>query len=193
MKTFKDISTITYCSSDYLISQLNGLYNQGDIEFWAFIPHHAESVDLKDHTHLFITPSCKLETKDLQFRENELVGTMPYEKSNFGHWFFYSVHNDLYLKSHKLEKKYHYSPNDFVSSDFASFMARVQTLEIDEYLDNSTNVLTIIKKAVCDNIPFSNLVTQGYIPINQIKNYHSAYDYIYRDYYDKLNGTTKPF
>lgn len=181
MKTFKPIATITYVDNDYLISQLNALVNTGDIEFWAFINHKREDITLKDHTHLFIQPIAKLETRDLQFTQNELKGTMPYKKSDFGNWFFYCSHNKLYLSSKKLEKKYTYSIGDFVASDYNSFVAMVQTLEIEEFLNDCDSILLKIKKSVKAKIPFSNLVYNGWIPINQIRNYQKAYDDIWRE------------
>lgn len=182
MKTFKPIATITYCDNDFLISQLNALINMGDIEFWAFINHKKESETLKDHIHLYIVPIAKLETRDLQFAQNELQGTMPYQKADFGNWAFYCSHNKTYLASKKLQKKYTYSFSDFVCSNKSTFMSMVASLEIDEYIGESDNVLKIIKDSVKHNVAFSTLVYNGIIPINQIRNYQKAYDFCCREY-----------
>lgn len=181
MKTYKPIATITYCDNDYLISQLNALVNVGDIEFWAFINHKKESETLKDHTHLYIIPLCKLETRDLQFTQNELKGTMPYQKADFGNWAFYCSHNKTYLMSKKLTKKYTYSFGDFITSNNAAFMGMVGTLELDEYIADSDNIIKLIKESVRNKIAFSTLVYNGVIPINQIRQYQKAYDLIWRE------------
>lgn len=176
MRTFKPISTITYVSNEFLESQLNALVNVGDVEFWAYINHKKESETLKDHTHLFIQPIPKLETRDLQFKENEIMGTIPYKKSDFGNWYFYSVHNKLYLESKKIEKKYSYSITDFKASDQQAFIGWVGLLEIEDYLSSSTLVYKTIREAAKRKIPFDSLVESGEIPINQINNYETAYN-----------------
>ena len=177
MKTFKPISCITYCSIDYLKSQLNALINMGDIDFWALIFHYKEEELKKDHVHLYIEPVVTVETRDLQFRENELIGSMSYEKSKFGHWFYYGLHDKEYCDAHDLgEKKYRYLASDFITSCPSTFNAMWQSLDKSLYLTPSFNTVNMVKRAVLNGLSWGYLIANDYIPPNQYNNLHKMYN-----------------
>ena len=80
MNTRKQISTISYCSKDFLVNTLNRLVSDHMIANYMMIWHLPEEDEKKGHWHLWIEPNTQIDTMDLQeilteYNENDPSGT----------------------------------------------------------------------------------------------------------------------
>ena len=117
MRTSLPVSTISYNSVGFLCSTLERMMDNGEIAFYAFIPHHGESGD-KDHVHLYVEPS-KLRSQDdwkaEYFREfdpqvpDKPLSVTTWRKSNWKDWYLYGLHDRAYiaLKARKSSTSIH--------------------------------------------------------------------------------------
>ncbi len=187
MRTRKAISSISYNSNLFLHNQLNELINLGQVSYWFFINHSAESNEKKDHTHLFIEPARQIQTDDLcRFLvEPVLFGdlplkTMPFVSSVFSDWFFYCLHDPVYLQSKGLHREYVYSKEDFRASD----------PDILDYMIMGLNDLELsgmqkVQAAVSEGLSFRDMVHRGQVPLEQFQNYEAVFRYLSNDRSDR--------
>lgn len=124
MYTRKPISTISYNSIPFLLSVLTELLSEQKIDFYSFVRHLGEDDEAgkKDHIHLLLYPSLKLNTSDLLERFTETSDTlplkcMPFRNSVPTEWLMYSLHNTDYLLKKGLKKRFSYTLPEFYSSD----------------------------------------------------------------------------
>lgn len=118
MITKKPISTISYNSKDFLLNVLNEHLKAHNIEFFMCIFHKGEGGD-KDHFHVYIEPSHKIDTMKLQDDTCEFVPGVElplrcvmFRYSKLDEWVWYNIHNEQYLKSKFEVKEYTYSTDD---------------------------------------------------------------------------------
>lgn len=121
--TAKPISTISYNTESFLKNKLTGLISAGKLEMVYYIKHRGEEGD-KDHFHLYMLPSKRLDTSALreEFSEpdltNELpLGVLPIKASKVSDWLLYAVHDKRYLLMHSNDEAQHkieYSMDDIV-------------------------------------------------------------------------------
>lgn len=181
MNTSKPISTISYNTIDFLVMKLNELKQGGLISFWCFIHHMAEDDEggKKDHNHLYIEPSKRINTDKLQecFQEVNIddltkpLGCICFRSSKWVDWYFYTQHDKLYLASKGLEKKYFYKVDDFVYSNGDDFQYLVKTSSFCEVNPLFEMVNCVLKKQ-----NFTSYVRSHNVPIQQISAYIKAYD-----------------
>ena len=158
MATRQAISTVSYNTPEFLDVILNDLIDKHIISFYAWIFHKGEFDERlnyydKDHIHIYIQPNQLIDLMDLKdlFIEpdphnDKPLGVISFRTSNWDDWFLYELHDEQYLKSKFLSRQYHYTIDDFVSSDYLDFMDRVQrtyalggyasNLNLVSYLDN---------------------------------------------------------
>lgn len=179
MKTTKAISTISFNSKQYLTGTLERLTKKHIITFWAYIQHFGEDDDggKKDHFHVYIEPASSIQTEGLR---TEFVEPVPNDKplsclpfrptSDFGEWYKYSMHDKAYLVTKMLEKKYHYSPSDFVVSDDDYFVYLVKNVQFNEQ--------SVYQKMLWfqrNGFNFGQFIQQVNAPINQVRNLERAW------------------
>lgn len=121
--TAKPISTISYNTEGYLKNVLASLIKSGKLELVYYIKHKGEDGD-KDHFHVYMLPSRRIDTVELReaFTEpdatNELpLGVLPCKPSKVSDWLLYAVHDKRYLLMHSNDEAQHkieYDMNDIV-------------------------------------------------------------------------------
>lgn len=137
MNTSKPFSTISYNTDKFLTSKLTELVNQHIISFWCFIKHKGEEeVDIttgetiqdKDHIHLYVEPNKTINTDDFRSQFFELdpanplpLGCLPCRSSKFDDFYLYGLHDEEYLASKYEIKQYHYLRDEFITSDINTF------------------------------------------------------------------------
>lgn len=185
MRTSKSFSTISYNSDKFLIFTLNNLVQSRVIDFWLFINHLPESDESKKHKHLFIIPNGIFDTDKLKDYLTELVLgcdkplTCIFSKSSkFTDFFLYSIHDEVYLASKGQSRVYHYSIEDFFTSDTDYFCELRHQMDLSKL-----NRLQFLKEAASTGETFSSLVTRGMIPVQLINQYHIVYDLLVSETY----------
>ena len=103
MQTSKPISTVSYNTTPFLKTVLEGLIRNHVIDFYCFINHLGELDPFgereKDHTHLFIIPNHRINTCDLdiQFIEpvpnNKPLKCITWQTSKIDDWILYVLHD----------------------------------------------------------------------------------------------------
>lgn len=141
MKTSKLFSTISYNSIPFLIGTLNTLVKSHILDFWWFVPHKKEDDEAKDHIHLYMKPAKLIQTADLNtdFLELDLehpdkpFGITTCQSSKFADAYLYSIHDEPYLVSKGLQRKYHYNRSDVVTSDDVFLDEQISLIDYSSY------------------------------------------------------------
>lgn len=170
MKTTKPLSTISYNSIGFLIGVLDRLVKKDILAFYAFIRHDAEEDENKDHCHLYLEPAQQVDTIWLkkQFLEPDPahpdipLGILPWNKSKFGDWYWYGLHDKAYLMGKGESRKYHYEPSQVLTSDpeyLAELVRRnpnpkAELLKVAELVMQGMKPMQI---ALALNVPMRNL------------------------------------
>ena len=171
MKTSKSISTISYNTIPYLEFILNNMVDNGVIDFYAYIFHQAEENEKKNHIHLYIEPSNRIDTFTLkkQFEEIDVIGgndkplgVMPFNSSNFKDWYLYSIHDLDYLRSKGLSREYMYNKENVVVSDELYFAEKINTI------DYNYGVTGKIIEAVNSGVGFNSLIVSGVVKVSNV-------------------------
>lgn len=190
MNTSKPFSTITYNTPKYLQNKLDDFVEEGILAFYSFIKHNGEDDEggKKDHIHLYIIPSKRVNTEALANEFCEIPeGYQPHEgekipylkwlicqSSKFDDWEQYTLHDALYISSKGLSKKFVYTTDDYITSDLDTLNSMIKQI--------NTEALTpyrSIQQAIQDGITWQRFVLRGTIPINQLGNFERAWDSIY--------------
>lgn len=150
MRTSKAFSTISYNSHGFLERKLNDLVHRGDLQFWAFIHHHAEDEERSDHNHVFFLPDKLIDTFGIKPEFDELRddgsidGCKLFRPSNWGDWYLYALHDPAYLASkYELEKpkKFMYLPENVVCSDDDIRQSLVEQMNYTELMSPSFKLI----------------------------------------------------
>lgn len=190
MLTTKYISTISFNSYPYLLKVLKQLLDQGEINFYSTIYHFAEEDEKKDHIHVFIVPNKRIDTDSLRgkFLEFELnedgsrvldkdgnekggILPLPFVSSKFDDWYLYNSHNERYLASKGLFRKYHYKDEDFVNSEDIMFTEMLHHVNWQK-LNGQERIIEMISAGM----NWTQILRTGLIPIQQIHQYQKFYD-----------------
>ena len=137
MKTGIPISTIAYGQDDLELALVR-LEDLQVISFWAYIPHKGEGSGLsenKDHQHVYVELDEKVKLLDFKdyFRRSDGTGiTINWRKSDFQNWYWYVLHDPAYLESKGIYREFHYSPEDFITSDFRELDRLFNETEVPE-------------------------------------------------------------
>lgn len=183
MSTRKPFSSISYNSPNFLSNILDTLLEEGKISFWAYITHEPEEDEEKSHHHVYVEPAKPIEYSTFvkyfiePVESNMPLRCLPCRPAKTEDWILYNLHDKYYLASKFQSRKYHYKLDDFVTSDIDYLRELFRLIDRRKFCGNA-----IIMEAVEHGLAFSDLVSQGYIPIQQIR--------AYRDFYDCLVETT---
>lgn len=185
MITSKRISTISYNTHDFLVSTLEDLVESHVIEFWAFISHLPEPKDefgvaeTKQHFHLFLIPSKKIDTDLLKksFIEPDLNNPLQpprtviwFETSVFGDWYMYGLHDIDYLETKGESRYYHYTFDDIETSSIDRLMHLIHTSDMNKWKRQGS-----FRRACLSSTSFDELVYNGFVPFDKIIAYKSVY------------------
>lgn len=183
MNTAKPIATISWNSEPFLREKLRELTKARKIDFWAFIHHEPEDDEAgnKPHCHVYIEPSKRTQTAALkdEFKEYDPAkpdkprGVLAFRNSKFGDWYLYGLHDPAYLAAKMQTRRHHYSPEHMQSMDEDELRARVYTIDMSD--------LTPVKRLQAfqnAGKTFNEAVATGIVPIAQIKQYETAWQYI---------------
>ena len=179
MRTSKPFSTISYNTTDFLTVKLSDLVRRHKIAFFAFVEHFPEDDETKGHKHVYIEPSRLTDTDQVFDFLVELDPTypdkplrcMPPRSSRFGDWYRYALHDSQYLLSHGQQaRKYHYTRDDFVSSDSDYLIELVHTIDYTADMRSQR-----FFEAVENGETFASIVLGGGVPLSQIYSYERAY------------------
>lgn len=185
MLTIKSIATISYNSPIFLKSTLETLYKDNIIDFYIYIKHKAERDETKDHYHVFMIPTKRVDTTVLRkkFEEIDLdndipLGVLPFRTSRFIDWHFYALHDRSYLVSKMTDKQYHYSIEDYRMSDKDYFLDLLATADYSKI-----SKIDILKTCIDRGLTFRDICCTGLIPVQQINQYKELY-YLLEDSVD---------
>ena len=175
MKTRRPFATISYNSVDYLKCMLNRFVEQGVIDFYAFIQHEPEDDETKKHIHLYIEPAGELNTssfidkiKEIDINNPDMppLGCIRCVPSKFADWYMYALHDVDYLAAKLETRKYHYTDNDIVCYDDDILKELIHTSDMTKY-----KAFKKFRESVESGVPFRELFKNGFIPVQQIKQY----------------------
>lgn len=198
MKTSKPFSTISYNSDDFLSTKLDDLIRSRKLEFYAFVNHHKEEDEAKDHKHLYIVPNGQINTDqvlDLLLEHDPTHPDKPLaciqvRSSKFADWYLYSIHDTDYLASKGQSRKYHYTREDLKCSDPDYLLEEIHSMDLSKL--NRTKAL---KDAATTGRSFYDLLLNGQIPVQQVYAYEHAFELLNRagrsthtPYYDPETG-----
>lgn len=184
MITSKSISTLHYVQEDLLKARLDDLVMKNKIDFYAFIKHLKEDDELKDHIHLYIVPNGRIDTDQLK-NELEFINMEDIEKpfkcrnfrsSKFKDWYMYGLHDKAYLMSKGQSRKYHYEEKEFIVSDFDYFKELIHEIDFSKFKTQQQVI-----EAAKNQVPFSELASQGRIPAQQFAGYQMLYEAVYNN------------
>ena len=108
MTTSKPISSISYNTPNFLMKQVYFLRDSSRIDDFRIILHSKEEAFKKDHFHLLLYPSRRLDTSmlDSLFKEPDPqnpdypLSCLPWRSSEPLNWLLYVLHDEDYLISH---------------------------------------------------------------------------------------------
>lgn len=188
MRTRTPISTISYNSESFLKHKLDDLVRLNHVDFYYFIKHQAEADEKKEHIHLYLMPSQPIDTQVLREQFNEYVKDnemplkcMTFRKSNsFADAYLYDIHDETYLQYKQLEKKFHYTFSDVISSDDDFLLDMVHQIDWAKIKRGSPAV--VIRDAILSGVSWTDLVDSGKVPAQQFSGWHKMYEVIYSKY-----------
>lgn len=179
MNTSLPISTISYNSRDFLTARLNEYRHAGVLTFWTFIQHLGEDDEAgkKEHFHIYAEPAKRFQTDSLDFTEPDPLNPdkpfrcISWRSSKFADWYLYTLHDKCYLAQKGLVKKYHYTHEQYISSDSEDllFLAR----SIDRL---SLSPWYMMLDALENGYTFAEFVRRGTIPIQLVKQYETGWN-----------------
>lgn len=180
VRTTKPISTISFNTSDFLAGKLNELLKAKRISFWAFITHKPEDDEAgkKVHHHVYIQPSKMLQTDDLREELKEFdpvnpdkpLGCLMFKSSKFDSWYMYGLHDKRYLASKGQSRKFHYTDQDFVSSDSDDLLFNVRNIDL-----LSLSPYADMESAIEAGYTWPQYFARGTVPIPQVSVFERAW------------------
>lgn len=180
VRTTKPIASISFNSQEFLKLKLNELLKAGRLSFWAFVVHKPEDDEggKKEHIHLFVEPSKMLQTDDLKAEFSEFdperpdkpKGTISFVSSKFDPWYLYGLHDKRFLASKGQSRRFHYSADDFQSSDPDELNFRVKSIDmlsLSPYQD--------MEDAIRQGVSWEEYFARGTVPLPQIRFFRDAW------------------
>lgn len=180
MRTTKPIGTISFNTPKFLQLKLEELRKAGKISFWCAMIHKPEDDEAgtKEHLHLYIEPSRMLQTDDLR---NELKeydpehpekprGTLTFGGSKFADWYLYAMHDKAYLASKGQSRRYHYTHEEFITSDEDDLLCKARTID-----RMSLSPYSAMIDAQKQGITWQEFFRRGTVPLQQVVLFEKAW------------------
>lgn len=194
MRTTKPFSTISFNTKNYLKSRLEDLLQEGSISFYAFMYHFAEDDERKDHFHVYLVPIGIFNTDRLAdlliepvFDNDKPLGCIDIKSSKFVDWYLYALHDRDYLAMKGQSRKFHYLDDELITSDFDTFLAYKHSADFSHYKSRAK-----IREMALSGVPFYQLVSDGFVPVNQIFQYREFYNSVLVALEETNRGFYKP-
>lgn len=186
MNTSKPIATISFNSEPFLLSKLNELVDNRTISFYALIFHFGEPSEfedtLKDHFHVYAEPNRRIDTMALGDEFKEPVSTsaiplncLPFWSSRFPDWYYYILHDPIYLARKGQSRYYIYQQEDIITSDKEYLIEKVNSINPFEF-----NYSIDIGKYQDKGYTFTQYVIAKNIHPMQIKAFNTAWEMLSR-------------
>lgn len=169
--TTRALSSVSFNTVDFLRSVLTDLLNEGVITMYHFIKHYPETDLTKEHFHLFISPSRRVDP--VVIRRNFIepipgndkpLGCLPFVVSKFPDWLLYSLHDSDYLASKNKVRQHSYKLSDIFSSESDDYLRQ-------EYYEARESLPTSRLNRICDFLDtgasWSDFLKSGLIPPSQ--------------------------
>ena len=173
MRTTKPIATISFNTPDFLKLKLNELLKAGRLSFWAFIVHKPEDDEggTKEHCHVYVEPSKMLQTDDLKAELKEFDpehpekprGCISFNSSRFDPWYLYALHDKRYLASKGQSRRFHYTHDDIVASDYDDLLFKARSIDmvsLSPYAD--------MEDAQRQGFSWAEYFARGTVPLPQV-------------------------
>lgn len=186
MRTSRDISTISYNTTDFLILKLKELQKAKVLSFWAFIEHLPEDDECKgrNHKHLFLVPSKMLQTDELSLEFEEFDALHPdkplkctiFRASKFADWYMYILHDKAYLAYKGLSRKFHYLHDEIKTSDSDTLYEWSRMIDM-----TSLTPYNKILEAQANGLTYREFFRRGGVPLPQIALFQRAWDLLLND------------
>lgn len=185
MNTSKPISTVSFNSEPFLLSKLNELVDNRTLSFYAYIKHFgepSESTDtLKDHFHIYTELNRRTDTMALgdEFKEPVSIskpplGCLPFQHSkSFADWYYYILHDPVYLAKKGKSRYYSYRQDEIITSDKNYLLEKVNSINTFEF-----NYYADISEHQDRGYNFEQYVIVKNIHPMQIKAFFSAWEII---------------
>lgn len=154
-----------------------------------FIVHEGDEDIKKQHKHIYLIPNGRVDTNLLDEYLTEVdpnnikpLGCMIWRAEslkNFGDAYLYYLHDPTYLESKGMCRNLHYNHADIYTSDNDQLNEFVRTIDYRKMYGPA-----YIREAIERNIPFAQLVAEGRIPLQQIrqaKEYYNEIMYFYNN------------
>lgn len=199
MKTSKVISTVSYNSKEFLTNFLTELFNNGNIQFWCAIYHLGEwdedkQRDDKNHFHVYIEPNERIDTTQLQKMSCEFIEgytkplkCMDFRLSELDDWVWYELHDEAYLRTKFETKQYHYSREDFFTSEF---LEEDLELRLDRALHSGKISELLKKRKMLDDYSANELAYMGYVAPKEAYYMRTYEDMVRRGALERKNNST---
>lgn len=197
MRTTKPISTISFNSPSYLSLKLTELLKAGRISFWAYVVHKPEDDEggKKEHCHVYIEPSKMLQTDDLKSELREFdpsnpdkpKGCISFNSSKFDPWYLYVLHDKRYLASKGQSRKFHYSHDDIITSDFDDLLFKSKSIDmlgLSPYAD--------MIDAQARGVTWAEYFSRGTVPITQVVSFERAWWLLLSQHTDRYGRPNHP-
>lgn len=172
MKTSVIVSNITWNTVPFFQSTLSQLIQEGVVDWFHAIEHKAESSEKKSHIHFCLQPSKALDLNWLAMRLSEFVvgeelprkPTSEWRKLNsktLSDWLLYALHDRAYLSRKLKSKAFHYSLDDFITSDRNALEGL-----FEEAQDIDGGLVVRLRKAFESGLSLSEVLLSGAIPLS---------------------------
>lgn len=174
MLTSRPFSTISYNSQEQLLSVLEHLLKRRIINEWYFI-HHDGEIDFytnereKDHFHVYISPSSRIDTEVLRdefiefdpLNPDKPLGVMPFQSSKLDDWMMYAVHDSTYLNQKGEVKEFSYSWKSIIAWDEEALKRAVKHASASAYRE-------LFKRDYVMKNGVLRSYTEGFIKTNEV-------------------------
>lgn len=189
-QTTKLISSISYNTPEFLKGKLYDLVRQGVLEYAYWIFHKPESDEKKSHAHFVVKPNRRLDTSALR---NLFIEPVAYEElprgvhpfrptSRMSDWILYNAHDVNYLIRKGETRKIHYEQKDFLSTDRDMFDEDWR----DCHRANDSKI-PILKDLADKGVPWVQVVSMGFLPVNQLFQYKDIFFTFAQNKIDETN------
>lgn len=175
MQTTKLCSTISYNTPSFLEGTLRRLCESGLLEFAHWIYHEAEEDEKKPHFHVVVKPNRRLDTealrkefRELQMGKSEPLVVQPFKSSKMVDWILYGVHDVAYLLEKGQTRKFHYSKEDFHTTEPDLFED-----DWNEAHQSQNGTLRLLQEFAAECMDWEDIC--HHVPINQFFQYRELY------------------
>lgn len=183
MKISGRVGNISYNTKDFLVHKLNTLVANFTIDFWYIIFHKAEENEKSDHWHVTLFLNHQIETRELDdcFKEIDKNNELPLGMTKMWERIsgngnlekpLYDYHDKEYLKQKGMERKYHYSPDDFITSDRPTLDQWIwDCLHMGKFSYNK-NLIKHYQDAPSIDSATKSLIMNGYVSLDKMCGLH---------------------